>query len=117
MNLYKNTIYGVNISDNMLNMASTFMACGVGSFPFKFLGVLMVDSPRKERKWKEVLNRMRIHLSKWSGRFLSIGGRVVLINLVLNSLPLYLLSFYRTPKKVIREIRRIQGRFLWRGGW
>ncbi|XP_058783832.1 uncharacterized protein LOC131658570 [Vicia villosa] len=41
--------------------------------------------------------------------------RVVLINYVLNSLPLYSLSFYRVPKKVIKEIRSIHGRFVWRG--
>lgn len=37
---------------------------------------------------------VRKKLDKWRGRFLSIGGRVVLINLVLNVIPLYSLSFY-----------------------
>lgn len=49
-------------------------------FLFKFLGVMMVDSPRKEVMWKEVINSLRSILSKGSGKFLSIGGRVVLIN-------------------------------------
>lgn len=54
-------------------------------------------------------------LSKWNERFLSIGGRVTLLNFVLNSIPIYLFSFFRALKCVIRDIIRIQHDFLWGG--
>ncbi|XP_058777040.1 uncharacterized protein LOC131651391 [Vicia villosa] len=34
---------------------------------------------------------------------------------VLNAIPIYSLSFYRAPKKVLKEIVSIQRKFLWRG--
>ncbi|XP_058756614.1 uncharacterized protein LOC131629831 [Vicia villosa] len=102
VNFYKSNIYGVNLSDRMLNMES-FLACGVRYLPFKILGVMVADSPRKEVMWKEVINIMRNRLSIWSSRFLSIGGKVVLINSMFNSLPLYSLSFYRAPKSHSRD--------------
>jgi hypothetical protein len=52
----------------------------------------------------------------WSGRNLSIGGRVTLINSVLSSLPLYFFSFFKAPVCVLKEMVSIQRSFLWGGG-
>lgn len=46
---------------------------------------------------------------------MSIGGRITLINSVLSALPLYFFSFFKAPKKVIKEINRLQRQFLWGG--
>ncbi|XP_058783674.1 uncharacterized protein LOC131658394 [Vicia villosa] len=115
INFSKSNIYGINLSDANLQMSYSFMSCGIGDLPFKFLGVKVGDSPRKLATWKDVIKDTRRRLDKWRGGFLSIGGRVVLINSVLNAIPLYSLSFYQAPKKVIKEIRSIQISFLWKG--
>jgi len=44
-----------------------------------------------------------------------VGGRITIINYVLTTLPIYLLSFYRIPKKVVQKIVSIQRNFLWGG--
>ena len=44
-----------------------------------------------------------------------MGGRITLINSVLTTLPIYLLSFFRIPKKVVQKIVTIQRNFLWGG--
>lgn len=46
---------------------------------------------------------------------LSMGGRIMLINIVLNAIPIYSLSVYTYPVKVLKEIRRFQSNFLWHG--
>ena len=51
----------------------------------------------------------------WKGKNLFIGGRLVLINLVLSSLPLYFFSFYKALSKVILELVKIQRRFILQG--
>lgn len=98
-----------------MNIVVAFLACGIGSFPFKFLGVMVEDSPRKLKMWKHVVRNVKSRLDKWKGRFISIGGRVVLINSFFNSIPLYTLSFYRAPKAVIKNLVAIQRKFLWGG--
>ncbi|XP_058724719.1 uncharacterized protein LOC131596153 [Vicia villosa] len=115
INFSKINIVGINLCEDYIQMSSTFMSCGIGVTPFKFLGVMVGDSPRKTAMWKEVINDIRRRLNNWRGKFLSVGGRVVLINSVLNAIPLYSLSFYRAPKKVIKEIVSIQRNFLWKG--
>lgn len=47
--------------------------------------------------------------------FVCSGGRITLINLVLPSVSLYYFSFFKAPKKVIKELTRIQRNFLWGG--
>ena len=54
-------------------------------------------------------------LGRWKGRFLSLVGRVCLIKSVLSSIPFFYISMYKLPSIVLKEIEKIQRRFLW--GW
>ena len=40
---------------------------------------------------------------------------MILIKAVLSSLPVYYLSLFKMPKRVAKEINRLQRRFLWSG--
>lgn len=62
-----------------------------------------------------VIKVMKAKLSSWKGMFLSIGGKVTLLNSVLTNLPIYQLSFYKIPVKMLKEIITIQRIFLWQG--
>lgn len=43
------------------------------------------------------------------------AGRLVMVNSVLSSLPLFYFSFYKAPKKVIKRLVSLQRNFLWAG--
>jgi hypothetical protein len=67
-----------------------------------------------------VLDVIENKLYKWNRKMFSIGGRVVVINLVLASLPQYFFSlFYKTPRNIIQAIVKIRRDFLCNGtdGW
>lgn len=115
VNFAKSNVIGLNMDEWSINGVSSFLACKVGSVPFKFLGVLVGANPRRASMWQPVLDSMKARLSPWRSMKLSIGGRVTLINSVLSSLSLYLFSMYKAPKKVIGEIQILQRRFLWGG--
>lgn len=44
-----------------------------------------------------------------------MAGRITLIQAVLSAITTYCLSFYMLPKKIIREITKMQHKFLWSG--
>lgn len=44
---------------------------------------------------------------------LSVGGRLVLINSVLTSLAMYMLSFFEIPKGVLKKLNYYRSRFYW----
>jgi len=43
----------------------------------------------------------------------SLGGRIVLLNSVLNAIPIFFLSFLKIPAKVVRMMIYIQRDFFW----
>lgn len=116
VNFKKSHLFGINIDEYFISSAAEFLSCSVGTLPFKFLGVPVAANPRRSSTWEPIINLVKKRLQCWKGRLLSIGGRVTLINSVLNSLPVYLFSFYRAPKGVIRKLVSIQRNFLWGGG-
>jgi len=83
--------------------------------PFTYLGLEVGGNPRKKKFWEPVLNKLKLRLSVWKGRFLSMAGRICLIKSVITTIPLYYLSLFKAPDSVCKSIISIQRRFLW--GW
>jgi len=52
----------------------------------------MVIRKLNNKDWKMIEDRIERKLSSWKGKHLSYGGRIVLINYVLSSLPMFMLS-------------------------
>lgn len=59
------------------------------------------------------MKKVQNKLQAWNGKLLSYRGKVVLINSVLQSNPIYQLSTIIPPKNVIHDLHRIFIRFLW----
>jgi len=51
------------------------------------------------KDWKMIEERIEKRLSGWKGKMLTVGGRLVLINSVLSSLPMFMLSFFEVPRE------------------
>ncbi|GAU38426.1 hypothetical protein TSUD_396060 [Trifolium subterraneum] len=97
VNFNKTMLVGVNIPDSWLGEAASALGCRVGKIPFLYLGLPIGGDPRRLSFWEPVLSRLKKCLSGWKSRFLSFGGRLVLLKSVLTSLPVYALSFFKTP--------------------
>ncbi|GAU28621.1 hypothetical protein TSUD_55650 [Trifolium subterraneum] len=104
VNFNKSMLVGVNISDSWLGEAASALGCRVGKIPFLYLGLPIGGDPRRLSFWEPVLTRLKRRLSGWKSRFLSFGGRLVLLKSVLTSLPVYALSFFKAPS----------GKWCWR---
>jgi hypothetical protein len=65
------------------------------------------------KDWKMVEDRLEKRLSSWKGKYLSVGGRLVLINSVLPSLVMFMLSFFEVPSGFLKKIDFYRSRFYW----
>ena len=92
---------------------SRLFGCKLGSFPFRYLGIPMHFKKLGNRDWKSVLERFEKRLSGWKWKLLSVGGRLVLINSVLSSLPMFMLSFFEVPCGVPKKMDYYRSRFYW----
>lgn len=77
-----------------------------------YLGCPIGHAKTNKVHYSEMIKKMLNKLQVWKGKLLSFGGKVVLINHVLQSIPFYLLSAIKHPKYVIYDIHRIFAKFL-----
>jgi len=56
----------------------------------------------KDRKHME--ERFQKRLSGWRSKMLSLSGRLVLINSVLSSLPMFMMSFFEISRGILKKI-------------
>nr|GEY06303.1 hypothetical protein [Tanacetum cinerariifolium] len=54
--------------------------------------------------WEKVVNRVRNKLSAWKAKSFSIGGRLTLIKYVLDSIPIYYLSFSKLRSRLLTSL-------------
>lgn len=107
VNFHKSGLMGIKVGQWHLEQAACILNCRIGVIPFKFLGILVGS-----KTWEPLINSLHKRLLGWRNKFLSFGGRVVPINTVLASLPVYYLSFYKAPKKVLNKIIQLHRSFL-----
>jgi hypothetical protein len=68
-----------------------------------------------EVTWNPVIEVLQKRLNSWHNRFVSLSGRVILINSVLAAIPVFYLSFMKMPTCFWKKIVAIQRNFLWGG--
>jgi hypothetical protein len=82
-------------------------------YTFKYLGIPMQVTKLKNADWNVLLERIEKKLSSSKGKHLSVGGRLVLINSVLISLPMFMMSFFEIPRVILRKLDYLMSRFFW----
>ena len=115
VNFHKSTLIGVNVSRDFMEGACRFLHCKEGSTPFTYLGLPVGANPKKLSTWEPMLSKLRNRLNSWGNKYVSLGGRIVLLNSVLNAIPIFYLSYLKIPEKVMKVVIHIQRNFLWGG--
>nr|GEV17234.1 RNA-directed DNA polymerase, eukaryota, reverse transcriptase zinc-binding domain protein [Tanacetum cinerariifolium] len=70
------------------------------------------DLMSRIQSWHDVTEGMHTQLSKWKLKTLSIGGRLTLLKSVLGAIPIYHMSIFKVPLKVLQNMESIQARFF-----
>jgi hypothetical protein len=104
VNSWKSSLIGINVTNEFMEMAATFLNCRVGRVPFRYLGLPVGANPRLMTTWQPMLEVIRNRIWSWGHKFLSFGGRFVLLNAVLNAVPIFYLSYLRMSAKVWKEM-------------
>uniref|UniRef100_A0A803PMN5 RNase H type-1 domain-containing protein n=1 Tax=Cannabis sativa TaxID=3483 RepID=A0A803PMN5_CANSA len=82
-----------------------------GSF---YLGLPSTISRNKTTVLGYLRDKVRNRLKTWEGRFLSKGGKEVLIKSVVQALPSYAMNVFLLPLEISRDIEQLITKFWWR---
>ncbi|KAJ0491837.1 putative RNA-directed DNA polymerase [Helianthus annuus] len=113
INLSKSNLFGLGVEGGEVEDKARRVGCRADNLPFRYLGIMVGANMTLVNNWKPVYDVFEARLSRWKAVSLSIGGRLVLIKSVLESLPSYYFSLYKAPSKVIKDLESMIRRFLW----
>jgi hypothetical protein len=116
INFHKSELFCYGLAKDLEMDYSCLFGCGISSFPLKYLGIPMTHCGLQNSEWQCVIGRFEKRLAMWKGKLLSSGGRLVLINSVLSSLPIFMMSFFEVPIGVLKKLDAIFYRFYWKNG-
>ena len=104
INFFKSSLIGVNVANEFMEMACNFLNCSQGTIPFKYLGLPVGANLRGMSTWEPLVENLSGKLNSWFHKYISFGGRIVLLNSVLNAIPIFYLSFLKLPVQVWRRL-------------
>ncbi|CAI9115718.1 OLC1v1016704C1 [Oldenlandia corymbosa var. corymbosa] len=70
---------------------------------------------RRQQPFNTFLMHFDSKLSNWKNKFLSQGGRLVLIKNVLSAIPIHVFGAIEPPKSILNAIAQKSQKFLWEG--
>jgi hypothetical protein len=113
INFHKSEIFYFGQAKDYELQYEHLFGCKKRTYPFKYLVIPIHYRRLNNKDWTMIKEQIEKKLSSWKGKYLSVGGRLVLINSVLSSLPMFMLSFFfEIPKGVLEKIDYFRSRFF-----
>nr|GEW94419.1 RNA-directed DNA polymerase, eukaryota, reverse transcriptase zinc-binding domain protein [Tanacetum cinerariifolium] len=103
---------GISVSSDIVDHAASKIGCAMLKPLFSYLGSKVGGLMSRIQSWNEIMNTLPGCLSKWKMKTLSIGGRLTLLKSILGSMPIYHLSLFKVPSKVLQRMESIRCHFF-----
>lgn len=115
VNFYKSSFGAIEEDKTTVEKYASMLNCKILTLQFSYQGLPIGANRRKVEMWHPIIRKFEKRLALWKHKHIYFVGWVCLINLVLSSLPLFFLSFFKIPKEVCSKLVGIQRRILWGG--
>jgi hypothetical protein len=83
----------------------------------KYLDFSLKPNGYRVEDWKWLLEKISKRISNWTFQWLSLGGRLVLVKAVLQSIHVYWLSLAKVPTSILNKIQHLMANFIWKGAY
>ena len=115
INFDKSEVFTMGLSEEEQQETVRVLNCKLGSFPMKYLGMPVSDCKVTKAQLKYVSDKTEKRLGTWQCDYLSSGGKSVLIDSCLSSIPMYTMGVYQLYAGNHQLLDTIRSRFDWQG--
>ncbi|KAK1660876.1 hypothetical protein QYE76_049035 [Lolium multiflorum] len=114
-NLTKSSISPISCQHIDIQDLVTGAGIALAPFPCMYLGMPLSIKNLNKADWQALLDKMDRHLASWKARFMSKAGRLEMLNTVLTSLAVYMMTINNMPAWVKKEFDKRRRAWLWAG--
>lgn len=82
------------------------LQCKIEDFPMSYLGLPLTPSKVRKGELQPMIARADRYLDGWQARLLSYAERLVLVNAILDIIPVYAMSAIKIPKGVVEDLTK-----------
>lgn len=79
----------------------------------KYLGLPSLFSANKSKDMQFIVDKVGKVIQIWKAKFFSSAGKEILIKNIGQAIPVHLMSCFKLPKKILKNINRILANFWW----
>lgn len=105
--------FSLNVRDEVKNTIYNRMRVKTVLSHSRYLGLQVVLGRLKKEVFSIVILRIWKDMKGWKEGFLSRTGKEVLIKAISQDIPSYIMSFFKLPKEVCKDIEGLMARFWW----
>jgi len=95
INFEKSEVFIVGLTDEEQLLAANMLGYKVGTFLMKYLGLPVSHRKISKAQLKYVSDKTEKRLGTWQCDYLSSGGKSILIDSCLSSIPMYTMGVYQ----------------------
>jgi len=112
INFHKSEVFVFGVEQLEKERMANMLNCTLGAWPMKYLGIPLYDNRLGSSAFAGLKEKMVRRLDLWKGKHLSSGGKLILTNTCLSSLPMYTMGFYLLPKSSNDKMNSVRGKFF-----
>ena len=99
INFHKSEVFWFGKAKQVDEDYINLLGCEARYLSYRYLGILIHYCKLKNSEWKAIEDRFERKLASCVGKLLLYGDKLVLINSVLTSLPMFMLSSFKNTKR------------------
>uniref|UniRef100_A0A803QG02 Reverse transcriptase domain-containing protein n=1 Tax=Cannabis sativa TaxID=3483 RepID=A0A803QG02_CANSA len=105
--------FSPNADAALKNRFHTVLGMPICDLHEKYLGLPSYAGRDKSELFSNIKDRIWKLMNSWHAKLFSIGGREVLLKVVVQSIPTYAMSCFSLPKKFCRQLESMMANFWW----
>jgi hypothetical protein len=115
INYEKSEVFVLGCSDEEQKSAAEMFNCNIGVLPLEYLGILVNNKHMSAADLSYVHIKVEKKVPTWQSVGLSSGGKMILTESCLSSIPTYTMGIYHLQEEIHHKMDMAGANFFWHG--